>query len=221
MKKLLILALVATIAMPAHAWVSDMADGYEKIIMSPVRVVTAPFRYLKKAAKAVAPGASAEIKDLAEDIGGQLSEIVTVPAQAIKDVSIKAATKVKNTAQTVRDSEVAQDAADVFNQLFIGFPTQVGQDVKDGFNASVDATKTVGRKIADSRFVAKVKDANQVVVDASKKAATRVKDAAKDVMNSEAVEDTKDVFGQFAEAPREAWTSIAAFFTAVKQEIID
>ena len=161
MKKLLVLALVANVAMAENSFMADM-------------------------------------KDLGSDIGSQ----IVLP---LKDV-----------AETVKDSEIGQDGIELGQQL-AGTP----EIVKDGYTAAVDATKNFGRKIADSRFVAKVKDANQAIVDASKKAATKAKDVANDIIHSEAVEDTKDVLGQFADAPRETWDNFAAFFTAIKSEFID
>ncbi len=159
-------------------------------------------------------------------ISPQEAKALTAPrlARAIVDTMATAAKApfvyIKDAAVAIKDSDAGQDIADVAGQ-FATFPAQLGSDIQDGYNASVDATKTFGRKIADSRFIAQVKDANQVIVDASKKVTTRIKDAARDVANSEAVEDTKDVLGQFADAPREAWTNAAAFFTAIKSEIIN
>lgn len=192
MKKLLVLALATNVAMAENAFVADM-------------------------------------RDLGSDIGGQIAEIVTIPVEAIKDVSTrlatnvkdaskKAVTKVKDVGQALKDSEFAQDFTDVASQ-FAAFPGERYEVTKDAFNVSVDATKTVGRKIADSRFVARAKDANQVIIDTTKKAATKVKDVAYDVVHSEAVEDAGDVLSQFASAPREAWITFAALFKASEEKI--
>ena len=200
MKKLLIIALIANVAITAHANVAGaFGNGFDNV----ARVITAPYRIVKKAAKAIG--------STVKDAGTEFKDLGVETFAEIRDGA-------KGAAQTVKDSEVFQEASDVAGQ-FAAFPVQLGGDIKDGFNATVDATKNVGKKIADSRFVAKAKDTNQAIVDATKKAATKVKDAAYDVAHSEAIEDTKDVLGQFAAPVREAWVSFAALFKATKEKL--
>jgi hypothetical protein len=187
----------------------------------------------------------AKIKDLGSDVGGQLVEIVTVPVEVVKDTAVrikdasvrvatnvkdaskKAAIKVKDFAQAVKDSEAGQDIADVAGPI-VYFPVQFYEDatdtIKDGFNATVDGTKTLGKKIVDSKFATKVttnvKAANQAIIDTTKKAVTKVKDVAHDVANSEAYGDVEEFFGQIGDGAKDTWNSFAALFKASKEKII-
>jgi hypothetical protein len=196
MKKLLVLALVAHVAMAEDSFVSGAKDIGKQL--------------------AEVPG---EVKDISVEMATNAKDVVV-------DVSNKTATAVKGVAQTIKDSEIGQNIADVAGQFAgfpVQFYEDTRDVIKDGFNATVDATKTVGRKITNSRFAAKVKDANQVVVDTAKKTATKVKGFANDVVKnigeSEFVEDAKDVLEQFASAPREALNIIVAFFKASEEKV--
>jgi hypothetical protein len=204
MKKLLILALAATMAMPAHA------GDHPVLPYIAYNIVTAPYRLVKKAAERIAKTSrkiGSDVKEVGSEVGGQIAELATTQIEVITDA-----------AKSVKNSEFGQEVADVAGQ-FAAFPAERYEVAKDAFNASVDATKKFGNKIAESRFVAKVKDANQVVIDSTKKAATKVKDFAHDVAHGEAAEDAKDVLGQFADAPREAWNAFAALFKASQEKL--
>lgn len=181
-----------------------------------------------------------QAKEAAQEVGEQFAEVVVVPAQAVKDATYTAAGKIKDVtyaaagkvtdaahqvaaktqdvANTVKNSELVQEASDVASQ-FAGAPREAAQEIKAGYQATTAAISATGRKIADSKFVANVKKANQVLVNATKKVTSKIKATAHDIANSEAVEDAKDVMEQFAQAPREAWLEISAFFTAVKNKV--
>ncbi len=156
----------------------------------------------------IAPVALANAETQEKTTGQAIKDAVKAPFIYVADTSKKVATKVKDVAHDIKNSEAAQDIADVAGQ-FAELPSLIG----DGFNVGVDATKTLGRKIADIQFVEKAKDAGNAIVDGTKKAATKVKDVATDVVHSEAAEDTKDVLKQFASVPLEAWSSIKSLFT--------
>ena len=155
-----------------------------------------------------------------KEIGLQFTSVVTEPAQEI--------------IQTIKDS----DAGDVLGQIFVDAPLQVVENVKDAAHAIKTTTKETADKVANSRFVKKVKKtavktgdaignaarttaaaikrttitATDAVVDTTKKSVTAIKDTAHDIAHSEGGQDVKEVLAQFAAVPKEAWEAITELF---------
>lgn len=199
MKKLLVLALVANIAMAEDSLISNAKDLGKQLAEIPQTI------------KDVSVRVATNVKDTSKKVVAK-----------VKDTSKEVLNKAKDVAQTVKNSETGQDIADVAGQ-FAAFPVQVYDDatdtIKDGFNVIANGSKTLGKKIAGSRFAAKVKDANQAIVDGTKKAVTKVKDFADDVTKTEAYGDVQEFFGQIGDGAKDAWRSFAALFKASKEKI--
>ncbi len=205
MKKLLILAFLASAATANATTPVAAGVGALELISVPAKIVTAPFRAIKKAVKAV--------ERSAKSVGSEIKDIGIELKNEISDTANQATQKVTN-------SELWQEATDIAAQ-FAAAPSDIGQDIKDGYYRAVDATKTLGNKISDSRFAGHVRNANSTIIEHAKKTTTTAKDFAHDAANSEIVEDLKDVGQQFASASKDAWFTTAAFFTAFKSEFID
>lgn len=210
--------------------------------------------------------AAQTVKEDAKDVGAQLAEIVTVPVKAVKNAAIK-----------VIKSDEVDDIKNVFQQIG-SFPVEQAEEitattkeiVEDIANSDAwDDTKSVfvqiaafpveqfqeaqelGKKIADSKFVAKVKKGTRKVINKTKDAAHTVKDTAVEVGNSikdatveagtavknvstkvgtavkdafieaDIIDDAKSVGQQFAEPAVVFWAGVVSFVKTVKAEIVD
>lgn len=152
--------------------------------------------------------ANASFKEDLQDVGSQFAEVVLVPARAIKNVIV--------------ENEIDQDFVYVIS-AYPQFFVEQAQEV-------TAFTKETTDKIANSKFAANLKKANDKVVDSTKafgskvknvttQATDAVKSAATKVAHSQAVEDLKDVGAQFASAPFEFWAAVKATAQTVKNEI--
>ncbi len=119
---------------------------------------------------------------------------------------------------------------------------EVIEQLKNFPGERIESAQETYHAIADSKFVAKVKEVNQKVVDTTKNAATTVANAAvkakdatvsavvkakdatvktaKEIAKSEAVEDAKDVGQQFANAPFEIAEDVAANTKALWARVV-
>lgn len=162
------------------------------------------------------------IRSTAKEIGGQFAEAVTIPVKAVKKV--------------ITENKIDEDFMDIVS----AYPRFFKEQAEDVAQFATDTAK----KVADSKFVAKVKKATDKAVTKTKKAATKVKDAtisagnnikeaaiktgdaikntANKVSKSEAVEDIKDVGHQlFVDAPVQFWAAVVAAAKAVKAEFTE
>jgi hypothetical protein len=126
--------------------------------------------------------ANANLKTDLKDVGSQFAEVALAPARAVKNVIV--------------ENEIDQDFVDVVS-AYPKFFVEQAQEAKE-------FTKETVQKIADSRFVANVKDASTKAVNATKKAGTKVKttaievgDAIKDVatQTGDAIKDVANKTG--------------------------
>ncbi len=123
--------------------------------------------------------ANASLKTNLQDVGTQIADAALTPVRAVKNVIV--------------ENEIDQDFVDVVS-AYPKFFVEQAQEAKE-------FTQETVTKIANSRFVANVKDASTKAVDATKKAATKVKNTANKVGDT-----IKDAATQTGDAIKDAAT---------------
>ena len=221
MKKLLSLALVASLATANDTTLSEIKEDAKDVGSQFAQVVIEPANAIKDITITVANNTidaaqttGAAIKETTQSIvnseGGQdvldvLGQFKDAPIQAgqeiaagakvvahkTKEVASAIADKTKEVAQKVADSEFVDGAKDVAKQAISPFK-EAGLAVKDVAVQVVAATKRGAVKVKNVTV-----DAANKVADVTVEGAQKVKTAAKDVYNSEAGQEVRDVGSQF------------------------
>lgn len=203
MKKLLLLALLSTIALAQQEPIKDDAKDLA-------------LQFAQPAVDAAQQVADSEFGHEVGNVLGQLFvDAPTQLGQSVKEgfnTTVDAvSTTAKDIAHKINHSKVVKGAKEVGAQISDAAQS-AGNKVKDATLQVVDATKAGTQK---------VKDAADKIVEKTKEGAAKVKETAIEIANSDDVDDIKELGKEFAAVPREAAENIVAFCKAIKAELVD
>jgi vacuolar-type H+-ATPase subunit I/STV1 len=212
MKKLLCMYLLLSSLATAGALHASNGDNllalpiYAGIAM--VEVTKDAITSTGRAVKDAVIEAGAEIKEESKEVAAQFTDFYTEQTARMKALAHTTHTAIAQKAQSMADSEIGQDVAEIATQL-AQFPAQASQDIKEAAQNVADFANITTQALADSKIVAHAYDAKEAVAHTAQRAIATAQKAAQASLKSEAAQDLEEVLTQFADFPKEAYERLS------------